>query len=808
MSNSRFLKVGLVVAAALILAGCDSAEERAEEHYQSALELLERGDVERALVEFRNVLSLDELHTEARAAYAQSVRNLGNIPESYGQYLRVVEQQPANMEARLALAEIAILAQNWEEAERHGRALEESGIDNPAAKVVGLALRFRQAALTDNAPLIRDITREAAALATDRPNDQILQLVLIEGYTRANDTDAALSVIQDAIDSAPDERKFYMMKASILNARQDTEALEALLREMIQRFPEDPLVQSSLVRLLASQGQIDRAAEFLRDQLRDAENKTGSHVGLITFLRQTEGNEAALAEIDTAIDAYEDNRIFRALKSGILFDQGQRNEAVSLMQTIVDAAEPGEETNRYKVTLAKMLAAIQNEVGARQLIEDVLSDDPSQADALKMSAEWMINSDKADEAIGALRQVLDQSPNDSEAMTLMAQAHQRNGNTELAQDLLALAVEASENAPEESLRFAQLLLRQKQYRPAEDVLVNALRASPGNTPLLEMLGELHLATEDYPRALQVEATLRRLEDDRATRLADRLRLQIVTQRDGRDQAVAYLEQLATQEGSENAARVGLLQARLADGDADGAVALAEQLVSENADNPRLRLLLGNTQLALRNYDAAESEFRKLVADNKDDQGAWIQLVRVLSAKGNPDSARTVVDEALAANPGSPNLLWAKASFLESANDVDGAISIYQDLYDQNPSSQIIANNLASLLATYREDDESLELAFAVARRLRGTTAAPFQDTYGWILFRRNEIEEALTYLEPAAAGLPKDPIVQYHLAKAYVASERNDDALEAFKRAVEAAGESDKRPQIEEARAEVTRLSE
>ena len=212
------------------------------------------------------------------------------------------------------------------------------------------------------------------------------------------------------------------------------------------------------------------------------------------------------------------------------------------------------------------------------------------------------------------------------------------------------------------------------------------------------------------------------------------------QRDGRDQAVAFLEQLASQEGA-TAAKASLLRARVRDGDRDAALALADELMAENPSNPRLALVKGNTLIALREFDGAEAEFRRLTDENAANTPAWAQLARVLSAQGKVEAARSSVDAGLAANPDAANLLWAKASFLESANDIDGAIGIYEGLYERNPNSLIIANNLASLLATYRDDDQSLERAYEVARRLQGTTTPPFQDTIGWILFRRGDVED-------------------------------------------------------------------
>ena len=38
-------------------------------------------------------------------------------------------------------------------------------------------------------------------------------------------------------------------------------------------------------------------------------------------------------------------------------------------------------------------------------------------------------------------------------------------------------------------------------------------------------------------------------------------------------------------------------------------------------------------------------------------------------------------------------------------------------------------------------------------------------------------EEALRYLEPAAAALPNEPLVLYHLGKAYIGLNRDEDAL-------------------------------
>jgi Flp pilus assembly protein TadD len=178
----------------------------------------------------------------------------------------------------------------------------------------------------------------------------------------------------------------------------------------------------------------------------------------------------------------------------------------------------------------------------------------------------------------------------------------------------------------------------------------------------------------------------------------------------------------------------------------------------------------------------------------------------LQAQGRTAEARAALGEALTQLPDAPELLWADASFLEQEGDFEGAIAVYERLYEMMSSSPVVANNLASLISTYRDDAESLERAYLIARRLQGSEMPPFQDTYGWIAYRRGQYEEALAHLEPAAAALADNPLVQYHLGMTYLALDRAEEALTLLNRAVALAGPGDPRPQFDRAREEIARL--
>ena len=205
-------------------------------------------------------------------------------------------------------------------------------------------------------------------------------------------------------------------------------------------------------------------------------------------------------------------------------------------------------------------------------------------------------------------------------------------------------------------------------------------------------------------------------------------------------------------------------------------------------------------------EAAETLYRAVISDAPALPQAHQALYALLTSQGRVDEAKVALDAGLKAAPDSSALLFTKAGFLESTGDIDGAIAAYETLYARDSASALIANNLASLITSYRDDAASLERAFAIARRLRGSDVPYFQDTYGWILHRRGDHEQALSYLEPAAKALPDNALVRFHLAETEFALNRRAEARASFARALAAAEAGSPLPQAEAARRRITEI--
>jgi tetratricopeptide (TPR) repeat protein len=809
------------------LAACDSAEEQAEQHYQSALELIAAGDLDRAVVEFRNVFKLNPSHKEARLGFAQLQEQRGNLSDAYGQYLRLVEQTPDSIEALRALARLAADQGNWAEADRHvAVALSLVPGDKDLLAVQTGSAYAKAIADTDTAA--RHAAAETARkLLVDLPQNILLRRVSIDDLLQDQKLDQALTELDAAQALAPNEQSFYMMRLAALSSQDRQDEIETVLKQMVEVFPEDPTMGATLVRWYVSRKDLDKAEAFLRTAIDPASPDFGpARLTLVAFLSQFRGPDAALAELDKIIEANKTAEpakttgetaeqaqasaaspaMFRAMRASILFDRGEQDQAITEMEQVLAGAEPSDEQRNLKTTLARMKQVAGNSVGARALVEEVLAEDAGHVEALKLKAAWLIDDDDLATAISLLRSALDAKPQDAQIMTLMARAYERDGNPELMGEMLSLAVQASNSAPAESLRLAAYLEQQDKLIPAETVLIDALRLDRTNVSLLVPLGNIYVGLKDWGRATSVADSLLRLDTPEATTAAQTLRAAILQAQNKATEALDYLQGLVEEGSGGAAAQLAILRTHLTNGDTAKALAYSGDLLATDPQNAALRFMNAVVKDAAGDKAGAEKMLRDLVAEDSGRLAVWNALYRQMIGLGRTEDAAAVLDQALAALPDAPDLLWAKAGALERAGDIEGAIAIYQAMYDKDSSNAIIANNLASLLSGFRDDPESLERAFAVAKRLRGSTLPPFQDTYGWLLHLRGETEEALDYLEPAALGLADDPVVQFHLASVYQALKRPQEAMAQYQKVLALVGELDTRPFVVTSRTELARL--
>ncbi|ETX13226.1 hypothetical protein OCH239_12675 [Roseivivax halodurans JCM 10272] len=795
----------LPLALVLALAACKSSEERAEEYFETGLELREAGDLERAALSFRNVFRFDGAHKEARTNLAEVLIEQGNPNAAFSQYLRLAEQYPNDVGIRIALSELAISQQAWSELERHGNVAIEAAPERPEVQAIAAMIDYVEASQNDSAGGRQDAVERARTLLETDPDLTSARQLVIFGSIEAGEFDAALDAINTALEAEPDDLTLNTLKLQVLNTLERPDEVEALLQDMYARFPENEEIRQNLIAWYLQREDLGAVETLLREIAgpRDAEGAVEDHITLVRFLAQAEGVEAARAELSELIEASEGNTEavdrYVLLDAGFAFDSGEQTEAVDRLQARLDDDAETPVTNDIRTTLAQMHLVTGDEVTARALVEETLAADESNVAALKMRAEWQIEADDPNEAITSLRTALDQAPNDSEILTLMARAHLRAGSTQLAGERLALAVDLSENGPAETLRYARFLLDQNREAAARSLLAEAIDANPGNLDLLTEQARLALSQDDTATARTAIAALERIDSPEATDRATTLNAALLLGQQRFDESVALLEERAEGDDAPGAVVLDVVRIRLEAGQVAEARSYLSTRLEERPEDPTLRFAEAVLQMAAGETEEAENGLRELIEDFPEAQAPVRLLHGLLVSDDREEEARELLAAAVERMPEARELQLIRASNFEAEGDLESALDIYETLYEQESDDTVVANNYASLLSDLREDEESLARAADVARRLADADVPALQDTYGWIAYRQGNFEEALSYLEPAAEGLPDNPVVLYHLGMTYAALERSEEARETLQRAVDAA-EGQSLPQIDQAR--------
>jgi len=795
---------GAALGALILLAACQTAEERAEEYYQSGLSLLESGDTARALVEFRNVFQHDGFHKEARRVYADTLLAEGEQAEAYSQYLRFIEQYPDTVEVRQILAEIAIASGDVREIARHGETAISLAPDSPRSHAIASAIAYRAALRSNDLDAQIAAAADAQTVLESIPDNVVALRVVIDHISKGDVPSDALPLIERMLVVDPDSFEFHTAKLRLLTQIDDGTTALTQLEDMFVRFPDNPDVRTTLVNWHLATENYESAERVLRALAGPVGEDAAGALTVVQFLRQAYGDDAAIAELDALIAKTEGQApqdLYHAMNAMILFDRDPDGPALDQMAALTKDLPETDQSWRIKAMYAQMLNARGDQETARAVVEEILEADRSNVDALKIRAAWLIEDDLSDFAITDLRTALSQNPRDAGVMLLMATAHERAGFPELAGERLALAVEVSGAAPAPSLRYARFLIRDDRTQAAASVLNDARRTSPENLEIISVLADLYLSESNWPQANSLLATLQLMAENnpQAAQLAAALEAAILSGQDRTEEGLAVLQdQLGDlDEGGRAALTIALAQVRA--GKIDEARAFLQDEIASNPDDQSLRLLNGSVAMLDGDADTAEATFRAVLTEEPGTEAAVRLLYSLLHLQERDAEKAEVLAAGLSANPSSEALRWIKAGALENAGDIEGAIAIYEELYVADTSNVVIANNLASLIATHYDDQASIDRAFRIARRLRGMEVPAFQDTYGWIAYRRGDFAEARDYLEPAARALPGDPLVQFHLGMTYDALKETAEAERVLTRALEIAGDSTL-PQFEIAR--------
>jgi tetratricopeptide (TPR) repeat protein len=417
----------------------------------------------------------------------------------------------------------------------------------------------------------------------------------------------------------------------------------------------------------------------------------------------------------------------RALEAlaGMLVSVGRYDEALPYLKELL--ASPGSDPASRFALLPRMLANAQDKQAAVRLTQRLAADYPKVPEANFAVARVAASAGDDRLALDEVRKARQLRPDSEAAALLEAQILQKT-SVDQATAVLGEYVRKYPQAREARLAYARILVAQRRYAEARAEFQKLMTGLPDNTDMAFAVAVLSLQLKDYDAA---ERYLKGLLNT-TYRDKDGVRLylgQVAEERKNLPEALKWYGEVG--EGEQYVqAQIRYAQVLAKQGKLDQARAHLQQAAAANPQE-RIQLVLAEAQL-LRDANQTKAAF-------------------------------DLVGQALDRVPNNPDLLYDYAMLAEKMDRVDILESSLRKLIEIRPEHAHAYNALGYSLA-----DRNQRLPEAQELIEKALKLAPddffIVDSMGWVLYRRGQLKDSLSYLRRAYAGRP-DPEIAAHLGE-------------------------------------------
>lgn len=652
----------------------------------------------------------------------------------------------------------------------------------------------------------------AAALAGCTPEKPEALLASARSYLEANDANAAVIQLKNALQQSPDLAEARFLLGRTLLETGDLPAAEKELRKAADLgYPPDQ-VAPLLARALSLQGEFRKVTEEFSDTALSSPQGTAM---LKTTLGQA---QLALGKPEPARDAF----------------------AAAL------EAEP-----RHLPALlgqAQLKAQDGDLPGALAMVESALDGDPRQADGWLLKGDILLAQQQVGPALQAYRKAVELAPDSVPAqgalVRLLVQEKQLDEAKRQAETMEAVAP----NRFETLFLKALVAFARKDFPVAREASEQELKLAPDHLQGLLLAGAIEYELKSYGRAqahlqrvlqrvpLQLDARrmlinshLRQGQPERALEAlkpivgrigkhSDMLALagEVHLQNGEAEEAEEYFAQAAALDPGHAGKQIGLAVSRIAQGEATQGLAELERIAAADSGT-RADLILIAAQMKRRNFDGALKAIAALEKKLPESPAPQVMRGSSLLGKGAPDEARRSFQAALAMKPdfypaiaGLAALDVAEgkrgaarqrfeALLAREQNHLQAQLAVARLRADEGASTDEVAALIGKAVAAHPASPTA-RLALighylgakapkkAVAAAQEAITVMPdrpeIQDAAGRAHQAAGETNQALASFTKFAALRPDSPVPYLRMAETQLAAKNGEAARQHLRRAL------------------------
>ena len=696
---SPLLKLVQTGILTIVLSACSDGQS-AEEHYQKAVEHLQGGNQQAAMIELKNAIQMAPDHGAARQALGELNFNRGNLLAAQKEYQRSLAAGAPPNDIIPKLAEIdAMLGLSAEIKQLIAR---KELTDNTASANT-LALAAISAFATGERESAQQYLAQAERLA--EANNFVI-LAKAFGLVQTQQLDEAKVVIQRLPEGFTPPLAMAL-RGQLQSITGELEAGIATYRTLTGQYPGHPQYKLVLAQLLAANKQYPEA-ETLIDALLKLNKFHGVANQIKASLRFRDGDYPAAQEYaELALASDTDNADARVIAGMAAYKQAKFERALQQLRPLADTLEPDSPAVRALIALKLRLGDTEHLTNAMDSL------DPQRQEDMLLIAQAtgaLVRKGKLDDALRLAGQAQQESPENHATALLRGQVELIAGKRE-GLDRLKNLLKEEPGAGSARVSIAHTLVREGKYQQALALSKDWLALNP-NQPQGHLLAGLIYSSQDNLDAARssFQAALDLAPDNlsAAIGLADVLirqgalkdavtpLLHALDVDPTSPPTLSQLVQLAALNRPQPAFDPELILTRIQTARASqekSPILLAAEatLLILNGDRPRARTLLEAQPLAARTA------------------GLTLLLGDLYLAEGNTSKAQQTYDEGLRRFPDATHIRLRTIGLLEHAGQGRQALRIAIQGLNQKPDDPDLALAAANLHYRNKQLNEAREL---------------------------------------------------------------------------------------------------
>ena len=741
---------------------------------------IDAGDKRSAQDKVTKVLAHDKNHAEAWLMQGDLATQEDHRNAAREAYQKAIELATTSVPTRTALTarsgltKLLITEGKYKEAKTQVDYLLMASPQHPHPNYLAALLSFEQKRYAES----RDYLQKVMKTFPDHlPSLYLLGSV---NYALGNFEQAELQLAR-VISERPALLPARMLLASIrLRQAQADQALD-ILEPALEKNPDD-------IRLLAMAGQaalrsgdLERGKRYLQGAVANQPSASGLR-GQLATLYLAEGNEEqAIKELEQAVaegNAPQREQVLLALTYARKRDFDKALEIAGKLAT----ENP---KDAYPLNLLGVLLTEKGDVSlARKSFVQALSLDEAFTPATLNLARLDTLSGRPTDARRRIEGILARDERNISAMMALAQLADADNDREQALKWLEQARKVDDKALAPRLLLARYYYRIGDLSKAGETIKEAVSINSTNSAILDLQGEIQIASKDYSAAVQTYEEL--IKHEPSAKFYYRRGVALF--RNGKKDAARASLERALKISPDNLQTASLLIVMDVEASRfDDAMRMAAEVKRRHPGLPAGYELEGDIRTQQKQFQAAAGAFREARKLKNSNQLLLKEAAALRRSQGDNAANQALVAWLQKHDDDTLVRFSLAVAYSRVKGGERAAIAEYRKVLDKTPENADALNNLAWLLQKDRQTNDALRMA-EKAYELRPDSGS-ILDTLGWIKLQQGELKASLGLLRQAADKSPESGNVQYHLATALAKSGKKGEARKVLEKLLRADNE-------------------